>query len=39
MSRAVFRGATCGLLCGWLPVAGASGFVDDSKLKLQLRNV
>jgi len=39
MSQAVFRGATCGLLCGWLPVAGASGFVDDSKLKLQLRNV
>lgn len=39
MSRAVFRGATCGLLCGWLPVAGAAGFVDDSKLKLQLRNV
>ncbi|HEN8799954.1 OprD family porin [Pseudomonas sp. CM27] len=39
MSRAVFRGATCGLLCGWLPVAGAGGFVDDSKLKLQLRNV
>ncbi|MDY7073940.1 hypothetical protein PshuTeo2_40970 [Pseudomonas hunanensis] len=39
MSRVVFRGATLGLLCGWLPVAGASGFVDDSKLKLQLRNV
>jgi hypothetical protein len=39
MSRINFRGATCGLLCGWLPVAGAAGFVDDSKLKLQLRNV
>ena len=39
MSRAVFRGATCGLLCGWLPVAGAAGFIDDGKLKLQLRNV
>ncbi|AUY36534.1 OprD family porin [Pseudomonas soli] len=39
MSRSVFRGATCGLLCGWLPVAGAGGFVDDGKLKLQLRNV
>ena len=39
MSRAVFRGATCGLLCGCLPVAGAAGFIDDSKLKLQLRNV
>ncbi|MGE8384212.1 MAG: OprD family outer membrane porin, partial [Pseudomonas putida] len=39
MSLAMFRGATCGLLCGWLPVAGAGGFVDDSKLKLQLRNV
>ena len=39
MSRTVFRGATCGLLCGWLPVAGAAGFIDDSKLKLQLRNV
>ncbi|MFB4393338.1 MULTISPECIES: OprD family porin [unclassified Pseudomonas] len=39
MSRPVFRGATCGLLCGWLPVAGAAGFIDDSKLKLQLRNV
>lgn len=39
MSRAMFRGATCGLLCGCLPVAGAAGFVDDSKLKLQLRNV
>ncbi|MBS9763288.1 OprD family porin [Pseudomonas mosselii] len=39
MFRSVFRGATCGLLCGWLPVAGAGGFVDDGKLKLQLRNV
>ncbi|MFK5734155.1 OprD family porin [Pseudomonas urmiensis] len=39
MSQAVFRGATCGLLCGWLPVAGAAGFIDDSKLKVQLRNV
>ncbi|WP_430310573.1 OprD family porin [Pseudomonas sp. PONIH3] len=39
MSRSVFREATCGLLCGWLPVAGAGGFVDDGKLKLQLRNV
>lgn len=39
MSRVVFRGATCGLLCGWLPVAGAAGFIDDGKLKLQLRNV
>jgi len=39
MSRTVFRGATCGLLCGWLPVAGAAGFIDDGKLKLQLRNV
>ncbi|MFK0035826.1 OprD family porin [Pseudomonas monteilii] len=39
MSRVLFRGATCGLLCGWLPVAGAAGFVDDSTLKLQLRNV
>ena len=39
MSRAVFRGATCGLLCGWLPVAGAAGFIEDSTLKLQLRNV
>ena len=35
MFRSVFRGATCGLLCGWLPVAGAGGFVDDGKLKLQ----
>ncbi|MFP5425318.1 MAG: OprD family porin [Gammaproteobacteria bacterium] len=39
MSQAFFRGATCGLLCGWLPVAGAAGFIDDSKLKVQLRNV
>ena len=39
MSQAVFRGATCGLLCGWLPVAGAAGFIDDGKLNLQLRNV
>ncbi|MBC7212361.1 OprD family porin [Pseudomonas mosselii] len=39
MFRSVFRWATCGLLCGWLPVAGAGGFVDDGKLKLQLRNV
>ncbi len=39
MSRFPLRGATCGLLCGWLPVAGAAGFIEDSKLKLQLRNV
>ncbi|MBK5007047.1 OprD family porin [Pseudomonas sp. S32] len=35
----IIRGATCGLLCGCLPVANAAGFMDDSKLKLQLRNV
>jgi hypothetical protein len=39
MSRTAFQAAACGLLCGWLPAAGAAGLVDDSKLKLQLRNV
>lgn len=39
MSRILFRGAACGVLCGWLPVAGAAGFIEDSALKLQLRNV
>ncbi|MGY3285838.1 MULTISPECIES: OprD family porin [Pseudomonas] len=39
MSLTLVRGATCGLLCGCLPVAGATGFIDDSKLKLQMRNV
>ncbi|WP_448197106.1 OprD family porin [Pseudomonas putida] len=40
MSPTALRAAAaCGLLCGCLPVAGAAGFVDDGKLKLQLRNV
>ena len=39
MSRVVSRAVACGLLYGCVPVAGAAGFVEDSKLKLQLRNV
>ncbi|MBP2261878.1 hypothetical protein J3B00_002683 [Pseudomonas sp. BP8] len=39
MPPVILRGAACGLLCGCLPVAGAAGFIDDSTLKLQLRNV
>ncbi|QBZ90438.1 OprD family porin [Pseudomonas viciae] len=39
MSRVILRGAACATLCACVPVAGAAGFIDDSKLKLQLRNV
>ncbi|WP_313643502.1 OprD family porin [Pseudomonas sp.] len=39
MTPVILRVATCGLLCGCLPLAGAAGLIDDSKLKLQLRNV
>ncbi|BAP45930.1 OprD family porin [Pseudomonas sp. 21LCFQ02] len=39
MTRFISRAAACGLLFAGLPQAGAAGFVDDSKLKLQLRNV
>lgn len=39
MPPVYLRAAACGLLCGGLPVAGAAGFIDDSTLKLQLRNV
>lgn len=39
MSRIVLRGAGCALLCGCMPVVDAAGFIDDSTLKLQLRNV
>ncbi|WP_400637996.1 OprD family porin [Pseudomonas aeruginosa] len=39
MSPLMLRGAACGLLCAWLPAAGAAGFIEESRLKLQLRNV
>lgn len=39
MTRLISRAAACGLLFAGLPQAGAAGFVDDGKLKLQLRNV
>ncbi|WP_188036138.1 OprD family porin [Pseudomonas sp. EZ-C24] len=39
MQSLLLRGAACGLFCGCLPAAVAGGFIEDSKLKLQLRNV
>lgn len=39
MSRLFTRGAGCAALCACLPGADAAGFLEDSRLKLQLRNV
>lgn len=39
MSRLFTRGAGCAVLCACLPGADAAGFLEDSRLKLQLRNV
>ncbi|WP_422403297.1 OprD family porin [Pseudomonas sp. GZD-209] len=39
MTRALQRGAACGLLFCTLPAAQAAGFIDDASLKLQMRNV
>ncbi|KSF75390.1 OprD family porin [Pseudomonas paraeruginosa] len=39
MSSLILRGAACGLLCAWLSAAGAAGFIEESRLRLQLRNV
>lgn len=39
MSRLLSRGAGCAALCACLPFANAAGFLDDSTLKLQVRNV
>lgn len=39
MTRALHRGAACGLLFCTFPAAHGAGFIDDSSLKLQLRNV
>ncbi|WNW09737.1 OprD family porin [Pseudomonas sp. DTU_2021_1001937_2_SI_NGA_ILE_001] len=39
MTKVITRAAACGLLFASLPDAGAAGFIEDSKLKLQLRNV
>lgn len=39
MSRLFTRGAGCAALCACLPGADAAGFLEDSRLRLQLRNV
>jgi len=39
MTRTLSRGAACALCFCYLPGVGAAGFIEDSKLKLQLRNV
>lgn len=39
MSRLLKRGAGCAALFACVPFADAAGFFEDSKLKLQLRNV
>lgn len=39
MSRLLKSGAGCAALCACMPFADAAGFLEDSKLKLQLRNV
>jgi len=39
MTRLIFRMAACGLLFAHLPPTYAAGFIEDSTLKLQLRNV
>ena len=39
MTRIYSRAVACGLCFCYLPGVGAAGFIDDSKLKLQLRNV
>ncbi|MGM3422328.1 OprD family porin [Pseudomonas benzopyrenica] len=39
MSQLLKGGAGCAALCACMPFADAAGFLEDSKLRLQLRNV
>ncbi|MFP3996586.1 OprD family porin [Pseudomonas capeferrum] len=39
MTQVILRRAACGLLLAHVPLTHAAGFIEDSALKLQLRNV
>jgi len=39
MTQVILRRAACGLLFAHVPLTHAAGFIEDSALKLQLRNV